>query len=110
MNLLHRLTDGVPPRALWSLALLLAALLVAPALLGKYGLSVLILILYFAYVGQAWNIMMGFAGQLSLTSAPGSGASPIAPPGRGTRCGCGRAARPCATGCGRSIGCRPCAW
>ena len=69
MNLLHRLTDGVPPRALWSLALLLAALLVAPALLGKYGLSVLILILYFAYVGQAWNIMMGFAGQLSLGHA-----------------------------------------
>ena len=69
MNLLHRLTDGVPSRALWSLALLLAALLVAPALLGKYGLSVLILILYFAYVGQAWNIMMGFAGQLSLGHA-----------------------------------------
>ncbi len=38
-------------------------------LLGKYGLSVLILVLYFAYVGQAWNIMMGFAGQLSLGHA-----------------------------------------
>ena len=69
MNLLHRLTDGVPSRALWSLGLLLVALLVAPAILGKYGLSVLILILYFAYVGQAWNIMMGFAGQLSLGHA-----------------------------------------
>ncbi|MBN9512278.1 MAG: branched-chain amino acid ABC transporter permease [Alphaproteobacteria bacterium] len=69
MNLLHRLTDGVPSRALWSLGLFLAALLVAPAVLGKYGLSVLILILYFAYVGQAWNIMMGFAGQLSLGHA-----------------------------------------
>ena len=31
-----------------------------------YLLTVLILILYFAYTGQAWNIMMGFAGQLSL--------------------------------------------
>jgi branched-chain amino acid transport system permease protein len=51
------------------LAILLALLLVAPALLGGYGLSVLILILYFAYVGQAWNIMMGFAGQLSLGHA-----------------------------------------
>lgn len=69
MNLLHRLTDGVPSRALWGLGLLLVGLLVAPALLGKYGLSVLILILYFAYVGQAWNIMMGFAGQLSLGHA-----------------------------------------
>ena len=29
-------------------------------------LAVGFLILYFAYVGQAWNIMMGFAGQLSL--------------------------------------------
>ena len=29
----------------------------------------LILVLYFAYVGQAWNIMMGFAGQLSLGHA-----------------------------------------
>ena len=29
----------------------------------------LILILYFAYAGQAWNIMMGFAGQLSLGHA-----------------------------------------
>ena len=32
-------------------------------------LTVLILILYFAYAGQAWNIMMGFAGQLSLGHA-----------------------------------------
>mgnify|MGYP001044204952 FL=1 len=69
MSLLHRLTDGVPLRALWGLGLLLAALLVAPAFLGKYGLSVLILVLYSAYVGQAWNIMMGFAGQLSLGHA-----------------------------------------
>ena len=34
-----------------------------------YLLTVLILILYFAYIGQAWNIMMGFAGQLSLGHA-----------------------------------------
>ncbi len=57
------------PRVLGGLAVLLVLLLVAPALLGGYGLSVLILILYFAYVGQAWNIMMGFAGQLSLGHA-----------------------------------------
>ena len=69
MKFVRRLTDGVPPRALWALAILLAALLVAPAMLGKYGLSVLILMLYFAYVGQAWNILMGFAGQLSLGHA-----------------------------------------
>jgi branched-chain amino acid transport system permease protein len=64
-----RLTAGVPPRVLVMLAVVLALLIAAPALLGGYGLSVLILVLYFAYVGQAWNIMMGFAGQLSLGHA-----------------------------------------
>ena len=48
------------------LGLLLVAL---PALVGNYGLSVATLILYFAYTGQAWNVMMGFAGQLSLGHA-----------------------------------------
>jgi branched-chain amino acid transport system permease protein len=65
----NRLIAGVPPRILAMLAVLLALLIAAPALLGGYGLSVLILVLYFAYVGQAWNIMMGFAGQLSLGHA-----------------------------------------
>ena len=47
-----------------------AALLVAfPAFAGNYLLSVATLILYFAYTGQAWNVMMGFAGQLSLGHA-----------------------------------------
>ncbi|MGH8726069.1 MAG: branched-chain amino acid ABC transporter permease, partial [Burkholderiales bacterium] len=46
---------------------ILAALLVAlPAFAGPYALSVATLILFFAYTGQAWNVMMGFAGQLSL--------------------------------------------
>jgi branched-chain amino acid transport system permease protein len=45
---------------------LLALLLVFPFFASGYLLAVGFLILYFAYVGQAWNIMMGFAGQLSL--------------------------------------------
>jgi branched-chain amino acid transport system permease protein len=46
---------------------ILAVLMVAlPAVVGPYALSVATLILYFAYTGQAWNVMMGFAGQLSL--------------------------------------------
>jgi branched-chain amino acid transport system permease protein len=49
-----------------ALALLVAALGVLPAFAGPYALSVATLILYFAYTGQAWNVMMGFAGQLSL--------------------------------------------
>ena len=56
-----------PLRSRIGLLALLAALLVAPALIqDRYLLSVLILALYFAFVGQAWNVMMGFAGQLSL--------------------------------------------
>ncbi len=45
----------------------LAAVLVAlPYMAGNYVLSVATLALYFAFTGQAWNVMMGFAGQLSL--------------------------------------------
>ena len=69
MSFVKRLTGDASPRILWSLAILLVLLLVAPMMLGKYWLSVLILILYFAFVGQAWNILMGFAGQLSLGHA-----------------------------------------
>jgi branched-chain amino acid transport system permease protein len=48
----------------------LGAILVAlPFMVGNYALSVATLILYFAYTGQAWNVMMGFAGQLSLGHA-----------------------------------------
>lgn len=64
--MISRLIDGVPRRALMLLGLLLATLLIAPLVVNAYILSVLILVLYFAYTGQAWNVMMGFAGQLSL--------------------------------------------
>jgi branched-chain amino acid transport system permease protein len=48
---------------------LLILLLAAPLFADRYLLSVLILVFYFAYVGQAWNLMMGLAGQLSLGHA-----------------------------------------
>jgi hypothetical protein len=64
--MIARLLEGVPRRALLLLGVLLVALIVAPLIASDYLLTVLILILYFAYIGQAWNIMMGFAGQLSL--------------------------------------------
>ena len=67
--MIARLTAGVPRRGLVLLAALLIALLAAPHFANDYLLTVLILILYFAYTGQAWNIMMGFAGQLSLGHA-----------------------------------------
>jgi branched-chain amino acid transport system permease protein len=47
----------------------IALLIGAPAVLDRYLISIFILIFYFAYVGQAWNLMMGFAGQLSLGHA-----------------------------------------
>ncbi|MBI3154932.1 MAG: branched-chain amino acid ABC transporter permease [Burkholderiales bacterium] len=56
-------------RAAVGLALLLVLLLALPFAVSGYLLSVSILILYFAYTGQAWNVMMGFAGQLSLGHA-----------------------------------------
>jgi branched-chain amino acid transport system permease protein len=72
----RRLTDGASLRAVWMLAALLGLLVVAPQLLHFAGgrsrdflITVLALALYFAYVGQAWNVMMGFAGQLSLGHA-----------------------------------------
>src|SRR5262245_29779323 len=63
------LLEGVPRRSLILLGVLLAVLVLLPLLGNDYLITVLVLILYFAYVGQAWNIMMGFAGQLSLGHA-----------------------------------------
>lgn len=44
-------------------------LIFLPTFADNYLLSVASLFLYFAFAGQAWNIMMGFAGQLSLGHA-----------------------------------------
>jgi len=67
--MIARLLEGVQRRSLALLTLLLAGLIAAPWLANDYLLTVLITILYFAYTGQAWNVMMGFAGQLSLGHA-----------------------------------------
>src|SRR3954471_5742344 len=67
--MIARLLHGVPRHAMALLAVVLAVLAIAPMFAGDYLLTVLILILYFAYTGQAWNILMGFAGQLSLGHA-----------------------------------------
>jgi len=64
-----RLFDGVPRRGLALLAVMLAVLLAAPWVANDYLLTILIIVLYSAYTGQAWNVMMGFAGQLSLGHA-----------------------------------------
>ncbi len=61
--------SDAPKRARLALLVLLALLLLAPLVLDRYALSLMILVLYFAFVGQAWNIMMGLCGQLSLGHA-----------------------------------------
>jgi len=67
--MIAQLESGVSRRGAALLLLLLAAFAVAPWIVNDYLLTVLIIILYFAFAGQAWNIMMGFAGQLSLGHA-----------------------------------------
>ena len=67
--MIGRMLEGLPLRGVILLALLAAVLVAAPFLVNDYLLTILIIILYFAYTGQAWNIMMGFAGQLSLGHA-----------------------------------------
>jgi branched-chain amino acid transport system permease protein len=60
---------GLAPRARGLIAGLFVVLAAAPFVADRYVISVLTLVLYFAYVGQAWNLMMGYAGQLSLGHA-----------------------------------------
>ena len=47
----------------------LALLLVLPAFLGSYAITLLIFIFFYAFLGQAWNIVGGYAGQLSAGHA-----------------------------------------
>jgi branched-chain amino acid transport system permease protein len=60
---------AMPGRSMAALALFVALMAAAPLVANDYLVSVLILILLSAYIGQAWNIMMGFAGLLSLGHA-----------------------------------------
>jgi len=56
-------------RGIVLLALAGLLLAVAPLVGDRYVVSVLTTVLWFAYVGQAWNVMMGFSGLLSLGHA-----------------------------------------
>lgn len=60
---------GLTPRAAAALAIFVALMIAAPFFVGSYFLSVLVLVLFAAYYGQAWNLLMGFAGQLSIGHA-----------------------------------------
>jgi branched-chain amino acid transport system permease protein len=102
-------STGFSRRGAALLAVLLAALVAAPWMVNDYLLTVLVLILYFAYTGQAWNVMMGFAGQLSLGHALYVGLSSYVAAMLFTRLGVGPwlgllAAIPLAAACGAIIG------
>ncbi len=60
---------GVTPRAAVALAIFVLLMAVAPFFVSNYVLSVLVVVLFAAYFGQAWNLLMGIAGQLSLGHA-----------------------------------------
>ena len=66
---LRALWNEAPARSRIALLVLLVALIALPAVAGRHALSVMVVVLTLAYVGQAWNIMMGFCGQLSLGHA-----------------------------------------
>ena len=51
------------------LAALLALLLVLPLFLDQYLLGILIMVFYYAYLGQSWNILTGYTGHISLGHA-----------------------------------------
>jgi branched-chain amino acid transport system permease protein len=61
--------SGVTGRGMVLLVLTAVGLAVAPLVADRYLVSVLTTVLWFAYVGQAWNVMMGFSGLLSLGHA-----------------------------------------
>lgn len=56
----------------WAAAAVVGVLLVLPALpalFGSYAVTIFTLIFFYAYLGQAWNIVGGYAGQLSAGHA-----------------------------------------
>ena len=51
------------------LAGLLAVLLFLPLVLDKYALGIFVMIFFYAYLGQSWNVLTGYTGHISLGHA-----------------------------------------
>jgi branched-chain amino acid transport system permease protein len=47
-------------------AIAMAILMVLPAFLDKYLLGIFFMIFFYAYLGQAWNVLTGYTGHISL--------------------------------------------
>jgi branched-chain amino acid transport system permease protein len=59
----------ISPVALWLAGGAVAALVVLPTVLTSYAVTVFIFIFFYGYLGQAWNVLGGYAGQLSAGHA-----------------------------------------
>jgi branched-chain amino acid transport system permease protein len=55
--------------SLWLGAAVVGVLLALPAVLNSYAVTVFIFIFFYGYLGQAWNILGGYGGQLSAGHA-----------------------------------------
>src|SRR6185436_11032972 len=53
----------------WAAALAVAVLLALPLVLSGYAVTIFILIFFYAFLAQAWNVVGGYAGQLSAGHA-----------------------------------------
>jgi branched-chain amino acid transport system permease protein len=60
---------GVSTRGRVLFAAMIAFLAAAPLFLNSYGLEIIIIVCYLGYTGQSWNLMLGFAGLLSIGHA-----------------------------------------
>lgn len=69
MTLADRLLGDLSARGLTLLGLFVVALAILPVFASGYVLSVAIICLYMAYLGQSWNLMLGYAGLLSIGHA-----------------------------------------
>jgi len=56
-------------RLYWFFALVLLVLLALPLFLDKYVLGIFVMIFYYAYLGQSWNVLTGYTGHISLGHA-----------------------------------------
>jgi branched-chain amino acid transport system permease protein len=54
---------------LWAGVVAIVALLLLPAVVSSYAVTVFIFIFFYGYLGQAWNILGGYGGQLSAGHA-----------------------------------------
>jgi len=69
MSLHERLFGSLTGAGIALLAAFVALLVVLPAFASGYLLSVAIICLYMAFLGQSWNLMLGYAGLLSIGHA-----------------------------------------